>query len=304
MDHWIRIRDNLGTNPKVLRMADMLVEAEASRQLLLPGLGGENVTLSNAYRMVHRNVVRDVCICALLRVWSAGNSHTLRGVFKNVTLQFIDDVTQIPGFGRIMASVGWVIEDTKNKCLRLPNFLKHNTPAKLRVEGDDDAQPRSGNAIRQARHRAKQQKSNATSNADRNAMSNGTSNSAVTPQITDRIRGREENVTHSHNGRVTAPPLRLERPDGWPETEAAAASVAGTVGINPDLAVTYWNHHEGIQQWPAGSFASFIKAKAGFKGQDLADKLVIEKERQKLRATDKSNAAVTTTTSKAGTDGW
>ncbi len=77
------------------------------------------------------NVTR-VTVCALLDVWAALNN-TLKGDGKApfMTLQDIDDIAEIPGFGEAMALVGWVIE-LDDGSIEFPNFSEHNSPAKSR----------------------------------------------------------------------------------------------------------------------------------------------------------------------------
>lgn len=62
------------------------------------------------------------------------------------------------------------------------------------------------------------------------------------------------------------------RPTGWPASESQARSSVESAGVSPDLAATFWLHYEGMGYWPQGSFVSAMKAKQGFKEQDLKDK--------------------------------
>lgn len=83
------------------------------------------------------NVTR-VTVCALLDVWAALNT-TLKsdGLAPFMTLQDIDDIAEIPGFGEAMLSVGWVIE-LDDGSLVFPNFSENNNPSKSR-----DGEPKS-----------------------------------------------------------------------------------------------------------------------------------------------------------------
>lgn len=139
--HWIKMRTTLSTDTRVLSMADALFET-ARTYVLLP----EARDLLGVTPPVTRDVMRDVTIASLHRVWSAANDHTADGVFRNATLQHLDTISGVPGFGSAMQASGWVVYDPANHTLTLPNFLEYNTPAKG---------GRSPSAIRSKRSRDK-----------------------------------------------------------------------------------------------------------------------------------------------------
>lgn len=72
---------------------------------------------------------------------------------------------------------------------------------------------------------------------------------------------------------------RKQQPQGWPKSESQAREMAEMAGVNADLAGTFWHHYDGMGYWPQGSFVSAMKAKQGFKVQDLADKEQVERAR-------------------------
>jgi hypothetical protein len=140
---WLKMRGNLFTHPKVIRIAKML-EAD-------PAIGSQ---LSNGFRgalreIVTRDVTRDVTVASLMRVWCAANEHTHDGVWRGIDLDDLDHVAGLVGFGRMMEAVGWAVYDADEQMVTLPNFLKFNVPAKAGV--------RSGPAERQKRYRQKKE---------------------------------------------------------------------------------------------------------------------------------------------------
>ena len=121
---WIKMRVALLTHPKVMKIASMMERDKEISKALAKGFGGE----LRSY--VTRNVTRDVTIAALLRVWGATNEHTADGTWKNTTLDDLDHVAEIPGFGRMLEAVEWAIVDTDAETVTFPNFLEYNAPAK------------------------------------------------------------------------------------------------------------------------------------------------------------------------------
>jgi hypothetical protein len=165
---WIKMRANLGTNPKVIAMANFLNVNSAFRAWLVSGTR-KNVPES-VCEMVTFHALRFVTIGALLNVWSAANEHTDTGFFPGINLLGLSDIAGVDGFGAAMESVGWAIESTDPLGVSLPHFTEYNQPGKARVA--------MTNAERQARYR----------NEKRNENSNG----KVT-QVTVEKR-REENT--------------------------------------------------------------------------------------------------------------
>ena len=100
---WIKMRTNLDSNPRVLRMAD---------ELELPPLH---------------------VIGALWRVWGWADSHSLDGNGLCVTDVTLDRLVNVPGFARALRIVEWLRGDSLN--LVFPNFAEHNgRTAKNRAE--------------------------------------------------------------------------------------------------------------------------------------------------------------------------
>ena len=120
---WIKMRTDLYRDPKVILMADLLMdgESELSRSISQQTQRDRNVT---------RNVMRNATVGALVTVWGiirtqakrAGDDATLDGVTPAV----VDDIADVPGFGDAMEQAGWLITDGKR--LVFPRFFaEHNS---------------------------------------------------------------------------------------------------------------------------------------------------------------------------------
>lgn len=151
---WIRMRGELWTHPKFLALVQACIYLEDSPGMLVYacgedtlGIGGlppsnESVTL-RALRHVTPLALRDVTMCALLRVWCAVNAHAKVDGYDAVCcpmdITWIDDIAGFDGFGKAMESVGWVVERDDN-ALVFPNFCEHNSPACLRPQAKSNAE--------------------------------------------------------------------------------------------------------------------------------------------------------------------
>ncbi|MDA8485136.1 DnaT-like ssDNA-binding domain-containing protein [Pseudomonas resinovorans] len=106
---WIKMRTDLLTSPKVIRMASAL---KADRFRIVGGL---------------------------LSVWSLFDSHSEDGSLSGYSLEALDDLAAWPGFSAAMVDVGWLI-DTGDS-LQLPRFEAHNgASAKRRAQDKDRKQ--------------------------------------------------------------------------------------------------------------------------------------------------------------------
>jgi hypothetical protein len=163
---WIRTRSELAAHPRVLRMARTLIYG-GGHGLLAYACGEENLEIgvlpssnasitTRALRHVTEQALRDVTLCALLRVWYSVNSHcrveNMDAICDGLGVDDLDTIAGFEGFGRAMQEVGWVKHDKRRKLLVFPNFLEYNEPACLRKKA-------KSNAERQALHRAKKQAS-------------------------------------------------------------------------------------------------------------------------------------------------
>lgn len=103
---WIKMRTDLLTSPKVVRMASALK--------------------TDRFRIVG----------GLLSVWSLFDAHSADGVLSGYSLEALDDLAAWPGFSSAMAGVGWL--DTGGETIALPRFDTHNgSSAKRRAQDAD-----------------------------------------------------------------------------------------------------------------------------------------------------------------------
>lgn len=92
---WIKMRVDLRTHPKVVRMASAL------RADKLRVIGG------------------------LFAVWAIFDAHSSDGLLEGYTFRAIDDELNWRGFGQAMSSIGW-LEDADGQGLLAPRFDEHN----------------------------------------------------------------------------------------------------------------------------------------------------------------------------------
>ena len=103
---WIKMRADLLTHPKVVRMMSALK--------------------ADKFRIVG----------GLLSVWCLFDAHSEDGQLSGYTLELLDDMAAWPGFSQAMMSVGWLISGPES--LELPRFDAHNgQSAKRRAQESD-----------------------------------------------------------------------------------------------------------------------------------------------------------------------
>jgi hypothetical protein len=124
---WVKMRSALLANPKVHAIAKAIGRDPRAGAALTTGFSG------CPDQVLSRNALRHVTVTALLCVWSSANEHAADGILSCCDLEDLDEISGVPGFGDAMASVGWAIADDEGKCVSLPNFNEHNTPAKDRT---------------------------------------------------------------------------------------------------------------------------------------------------------------------------
>lgn len=104
---WIKMRTDLYRDPKVCVIADFLMDPK--------GALARYVNQNNQSDMcVTRNVMRNVTVGSLVSVWGVmrqrGKRQGIDLVCTGVTLDVIDDIAEIHGFGEAMNLVGWAVE--------------------------------------------------------------------------------------------------------------------------------------------------------------------------------------------------
>ena len=103
---WIKMRSDLFTHPKVVRMSSALNEDK------LRTVGG------------------------LMSVWCLFDAHSVDGELDGYTFDAIDEHLRWPGFSAAMRSVGWINETEKS--VVLPEFDTHNGQSAKRRAQDAD----------------------------------------------------------------------------------------------------------------------------------------------------------------------
>lgn len=167
---WIKMRTDLYRDPKVIVMADSMLNPEGELAAFVGHNCRRNMTVT-------RNVTRNACVGALLSVWGVMRHRGVRVgddlQCHGITLAVVDDIADLPGFGKAMENVGWI--ESTNQGLIFPRFF-----ADYNVEPDE--KNKSKNAERQARYREKLK-------ANSNVTSDVTRNVTVTPR---EEKSREE----------------------------------------------------------------------------------------------------------------
>lgn len=102
---WIKMRSDLGTHPKVVRILSAL-KADASRT--------ESGRVSDKLRVIG----------ALHAVWSLFDIHSEDGRLEGYSAEVIDELIGFEGFAKAMISVGWLEQDAET--LVMPRFDEHN----------------------------------------------------------------------------------------------------------------------------------------------------------------------------------
>lgn len=110
---WIKMRTDLFTHPKVVRMASAL---SADR---LRTVGG------------------------LMSAWCLFDAHSIDGHLSGYTLSALDELVGWSGFGAAMQSVDWLVVDGVG--LSLPRFDTHNGASAKRRAQDSDRKKESRN---------------------------------------------------------------------------------------------------------------------------------------------------------------
>lgn len=132
MADWIRMRSSLPSNPRLAKMARVLLAEREFLDWLCPGCDVP-VTRDEAVTKRHIPVVTRLVIGGLLPVWSMVNETAARdGVVRHATSRDIDDIAGIPCFGKALIAVEWLEEIAGDEGVRFVNFEEHNSPQKER----------------------------------------------------------------------------------------------------------------------------------------------------------------------------
>lgn len=220
---WIKMRNELWTHPKFIALANLLIyptddcgmlayacNRDALQASATPS-SNESVT-DAALHHVTKRALRDVTMCALLRVWCAVNAHCKvvgeDAVCAPMGVSDLDDIAGFSGFGQALAAVGWVDHDEAAEALIFRNFMEFNEPAVLR------SRQTKTNAERQAAFRARK-KAQAGSNESNESNARE-----------EKIREEEVTVVNDSVTPSSVAPPTAANPPG----QGAASSKRATTG--------------------------------------------------------------------------
>lgn len=146
---WIKMRVGLTTHPRVMRIAECLLEGAAFLEWSgfgygIPGYPPSSKESQRAERHAALRVTRYVTVTALLRFWGYANEHVKGEYIAGIFPEDVDEIAGVPGFADAIEAAGWVEFDPDGG-LSMPNFGEHNTAAGERSSG----------AERQKRYREK-----------------------------------------------------------------------------------------------------------------------------------------------------
>lgn len=150
-ESWIKMRGSLMTNPKVIKMARLLLQDPE----FLQWYAHDGVTLdpSHAVTRRHVTVVTRVTVGALTPLWAQVNECAGTDfILPDASLFEVDEMAGVPGFGRALEGVGWLRVLPDSGGVEFPNFTEHNTVGKERSTGAKTQAERA----REYRERAKQ----------------------------------------------------------------------------------------------------------------------------------------------------
>lgn len=172
---WIKMRLNLVTHPKVMRLAECLLDSKAYHDWAalsygIPGFPPPSGDVKKRERYEALRVTRYVTVCALLRFWGYANEHvepdeTVSGLWPDD----VDEIVGVPSFSDALVAVGWIQFNSDTGVATLPNFHKYNAPSGSRGKTNAERQ-------KAFRERQKVAKSNGSSNGSSNGKRNVTNN--------------------------------------------------------------------------------------------------------------------------------
>lgn len=113
---WIKMRADLHTHPKVVRMSSAL---KADRLRIVGGLHS---------------------------AWCLFDVHSVDGFLDGYSPETLDDLIGFPGFARAMMAVGWLEEDEQS--LVMPRFEAHNGQSAKRRAQDADRKREKRNVVK------------------------------------------------------------------------------------------------------------------------------------------------------------
>ena len=216
---WIKMRVDLYRDPKIISMADVLMDDDSSlsRYVSQNTQRDSNVT---------RNVMRNAVVGALVSVWGIARVQGKRVdddlLMESVTPAVLDDIADLPGIGDALLESRWVQESPDG--LIFPRFFE--------LYNEDYGDQKKKNRERQARYRAKKAKGR---------------NVTVTSPVTSRNAPREEESRGEVKEEEKTPPVAGPVPEQDPGLDEHR-----TIG-QPDIEIMFlaaWEAAEGRVRYP------------------------------------------------------
>ena len=230
---WIKMRTDLYRDPKVIKMAKIL-SSESSPT-------SQDMTVSNRCDMsvtsnVMRNVMRNATVGCLVTVWGVARQEgRIDGddlVLEGITIDVLDEIAELAGFGQALTAVGWAVESHEG--LRMPRFFEEN----------NEPPPRKAksNAERQREYRERQKSKKQTG---KTAPKKTVTKSNESNDRGEERRG-EESVTHT--GGAMEPP----------SAEEVQEYIDHRHRLNPawpvrEISGEWFVDHYGAQNWLGGN---------------------------------------------------
>lgn len=132
---WIKLRDDIDTDPKVLRIARLIAKADGDQFFV--ARTGKTDLLGDRFDTISETVSRDVSVACLRRLWCNVATHGRVELLNpddtesstaciGGDLETIGLITGMPSFGKALVKVGWVQFDKERELLFFPNFLEFN----------------------------------------------------------------------------------------------------------------------------------------------------------------------------------
>lgn len=189
MSDWIKMRSGLPTNPRVVKMARVLLAEQRFMDWFRPGATAVTSDVTRDERDEQRDisVVTRIVVGTLLPTWSMVNEAAGRdGIIRHASSRDIDHTAGVPGFAKALAAVDWLEILPNDAGVRFINFEEHNSPQKERA-----LTSKSG-ADRQKEYRERKKRETEEA-ALRDASSDGQRDATVTSQRDGREeKNREE----------------------------------------------------------------------------------------------------------------
>ena len=135
---WIKVRRGLRQLPKTVIIARKFEETDYFKNLVTSSAKKDKQTIQR-HKSITSDLATRVTVSALFDLWIALNDVVDKECrVKKMELRDIDIIVGLPGFGKAIAEVGWVHEESKGLFFR--NFEDWNTPDSIRPPVLTDAE--------------------------------------------------------------------------------------------------------------------------------------------------------------------